>query len=202
MACLRDNPTPEKSTVLLAFLIFLSLLSSCKHQERQTSETTQSANGSPSRLSLESPTPESKGLRASTSKRKVFKTGEAVPVSYLGYKVNDSWFVNDGTGTSEGSTQKHKLYVDLAVVNTDRKERAVPLLKLVDEGGTEYETGGKSGNTKANAGPFGQLSPATSKRDKLIFAVPRNRSYKLKIQDGSPVETVLIELSPSDQAPD
>src|SRR6266540_1304521 len=97
MACLRDNPTPEKSTVLLAFLIFLSLLSSCKHQERQTSETTQS------------PTPESNGLRASTSKRTVFKTGEAVPVSYLGYKVYDSWFVNDGTGTSEGSTQKHQM---------------------------------------------------------------------------------------------
>ena len=77
--------------------------------------------------------------------RKIFESGEAVPAGYLGYKVFGSWF-SDHVSQKDGkqSGTGNYLYVDLAIVNTDKKERAVAPMKLIDETGKEYALSEKS----------------------------------------------------------
>jgi hypothetical protein len=121
---------------------------------------------------------------------KVVGAGQAVPVGYFGYKVTSSKF--DGEKTS---LKESRLLVELSVVNTGATERALPLLKVVDDDGVEF-----SADSDAPAGSMHlaeKLAPGAITKGLLAFKVPRDHSYKLKIQDNSSSETVLIELMPS-----
>ncbi len=130
--------------------------------------------------------------------RKVFHTGEAVPAGYLGYKVLRSWFSDhvsqkDGKQSGAGSF----LNVELAIVNTDRKERDVTAMKLVDDAGKEYALSGKSANREGSVAQVGKISPNQSKRAIALFEAPKGHEYKLKIQGFSSADEVEITLSPA-----
>jgi hypothetical protein len=130
--------------------------------------------------------------------RKVFHTGEAVPAGYLGYKVLRTWFSDnvtqkDGKQSGRGSF----LSVDLAIVNTDRKERDVSTMKLVDDTGKEYALSTKSANLEGSVAQIGKISPNQSKRAIALFEAPKGHEYKLKIQGFSSADEVQITLSPA-----
>jgi hypothetical protein len=124
--------------------------------------------------------------------KKSFETGEAVPAGYLGYKVVGSWFSGQGG---------NQLYVDLAIINTDKKERAVPALKLVDETGKEYALSAKPPVKGEGFLKLGNVGSNMSKRAIAVFEVPKGHQYKLKVQGFNPAEQVEINLKPAAAPP-
>jgi hypothetical protein len=134
--------------------------------------------------------------------RKNFESGDAVPAGYLGYKVFASWFSDHASqqaGKQSGSG--NYLYIDLAVVNTDKKERAVAPMKLIDETGKEYALSEKSPSTGEGVQKIGKISPSVSKRVIALFEVPKGHEYKLKIQGFSAADEVQITLKPAAAPP-
>ena len=136
------------------------------------------------------------------SPRKIFESGEAVPAGYLGYKVLGSWF-SDHVSQKDGkqSGTGNYLYVELAVVNTDKKERAVAPMKLIDETGKEYALSEKSASIERSMTQIGKVDPNQSKRAIALFEVPKGHQYKLKIQGFTSADEVQIKLSPAAAPP-
>jgi hypothetical protein len=190
-------------TRVVALMLLASGLFSCGRKEGVASNSTPVASGpqaaSPVSTSATSPAP---ALPASSPKQ-IFKTGEVVPAGYIGYKVYSSWFSDHlSANTSEKqSTAGSYLYIDLSIVNTDKKERAVGPFKLIDEKGKEYSPSEKASTAEQSVGQIGKLSPSVSKRAFVIFEAPKGPEYKLKIQGFSVGDQVMIELSPKAGAP-
>ena len=172
----------------LLFLIFFASASLCCSAKPDASYNSNSGANTPAASPASQAATET-GLNL----KNVFNTGKAVPVGYLGYKVFGSWFGDQGAETY--------LYVDLAIVNTDKKERAVAPLKLIDETGKEYALSGKSPAKGDGLLKIGKVSPNVSKRAIALFEVPKGHEYKLKIQGFSPADEVQIALKPAAAPP-
>jgi len=133
--------------------------------------------------------------------RKVFNTGEAVPAGYLGYKVLRSWF-SDHLSQKDGKqpASGNYLNIELAIVNTDKKERELAPMKLIDETGREYALSGKSATIENDVAKVGKVGSNQSKRAVALFEAPQGHQYKLKIQGFSASDEVEINLSPESTA--
>jgi len=127
--------------------------------------------------------------------KKIFETSEAVPAGYLGYKVFGSYFKDEPGG--KGTT----LYIDLAIVNTDKKERPAGPMKLVDESGKEYSLSDTQPDKGVGLTKVGMVGSTQSKRAVAVFEAPRNHEYQLKIQGFSPADEVKIKLKPESNPP-
>lgn len=125
--------------------------------------------------------------------RKVFETGEAVPAGYLGYKIINSWFKDQPAGSL--------LYIDMAIVNTDKKERPVASMKLTDETGKEFSLSDKGETKELTVAKVGMVGSSKSKRAIAVFEAPRGHEYKLKIQGFSAADEVQINLKPAAKPP-
>jgi Domain of unknown function (DUF4352) len=130
--------------------------------------------------------------------KKVFQSGEAVPAGYLGFKVLGSWFKDQPAKDGKKATV---LFVDLAVVNTDKKERALSPIKLVDETGKEYALSESAGNVEHSIKQVGNVPPSQSKRVTAVYDAPRGHQYSLKIQGFSNTDEVEIKLAPAAAPP-
>jgi len=176
--------------VLLLSIAFSLISCSAKPSSSNSAPGGNTPSASP--LAQNSPEPQ----------RKVFESGEAVPAGYLGYKVFGSWFsgqVPQKDGKQSGSG--NYLYVDLAIVNTDKRERAVAPMKLIDETGKEYALSEKSASLERSVTKLGKVDPNQSKRAIALFEVPKGHQYKLKIQGFNVADEVQIKLSPADAPP-
>src|SRR2546428_14173418 len=130
-----------------ALMLLASGLFSCEHKEEVAANSTPAPISSPAASPVStSPTSPVPAMPVS-SPRKIFKTGEAVLAGYLGYKVHGSWFTSNLSteDKTKQSSAGNYLYVDLNVANTDRKERPLGSLKVIDEKGKEYPLSGKAG---------------------------------------------------------
>jgi hypothetical protein len=181
----------QSSTGLLqlSFLIFFASASLCCSAKPDASSNSNSGANTPAA----SPVAQAAPTELESNQRRVFNTGEAVPAGYLGYKVFGSWFSDRGAGS--------ELYVDLAIVNTDKKERAVAPLKLIDESGKEYALSEKSPAKGESVLKIGKVRPSASKRAIALFEVPKGHEYKLKIQGFSATDEVQIKLQPAAAPP-
>ena len=177
----------QKTVGMLArigLVVLLCLgLSSCGEKGGNTSS---SGASSPQTVSADAGAPPEPA-------RTEFKTGDAVPAGYLGYKVFASWFSAEGAGGD--------LYVDLAIVNTDKKERTIAILKLIDETGKEYALSKKSPAQGESVLMIGKISPNMSKRAMALFEVPKGHVYKLRIQGFTATDQVQIALEPAAAPP-
>jgi hypothetical protein len=209
------KPQTAKRTLRLSEKIFATLarvtalmvsaagLLSCGHKQQVAADPTPAASSpqaaSPVSTSPTGPTP----AMPASAPRQVFKTGEVVPAGYIGYKVYNSWFSDhlSANPSEKQSTAGTYLYVDLSVVNTDKKERAIGPFRLIDEKGKEYGLSEKASTAEQSVGLIGKLSPSVSKRAFAIFEAPKGHEYKLKIQGFSVGDQVTIELSPKASAP-
>jgi hypothetical protein len=177
----------------LSGLLSLILLASVALGSLSCNRKSGSANSAPAGAA--SPVAESSPVEPMVP-RKVFNTGEAVPAGYLGYKIIGSWFSDhisgkDGKQSAAGTF----LYIDLAIVNTDKKERDVAAIKLVDESSKEYPVSEKAATVEGSLGQVGKVSPNQSKRAIAIFEAPKGHEYKLKIQGFSAADEVQITLT-------
>ena len=127
-------------------------------------------------------------------------TGENVKVGYMEYKVFDSWFTNQLSDKGYPTTppDAQYLFVDLQMQNDDKEQRSVPEFKLVDENNAEYGTTDKAWGLEGSVGLFQDLNPGVSKRGLVIFDVPQNHKYKLKVSGGYwATDEAMIDLAPN-----
>jgi Domain of unknown function (DUF4352) len=125
--------------------------------------------------------------------RKVFESGEAVPAGYLGYKIVNSWFKDQGSSSF--------LYIDIAIVNTDKKERPAAAMKLVDETGKEFSLSDKGQAKEPTIQQVGMVGSGQSKRATAVFEAPKGHEYSLKIPGFSTTDEVQIKLKPAAKPP-
>lgn len=197
----------EKIFATLARVTALMLLAagllSCGHKQQVGADPTPAASSPQAASPVSTSQTGPAAAMPASSPRQVFKTGEVVPAGYIGYKVYSSWFsehlsVNPSEKQSNAGTY---FFVDLSVVNTDKKERAIGPFKLIDEKRKEYSLSEKASTAEQSVGLIGKLSPSVSKRAFAIFEAPKGHEYKLKIQGFSASDEVTIELSPAATPP-
>ena len=177
--------------------VLVCLVVSCSPKGRSGMDSSPGPTSSPADSPVVQLSPDtlSTAMPSPSPARKLFKTGEAVPAGYLGYKVYSSWFSDHLSG--EKPSPANYLYVDLSIVNTDSKDRTIVPLKLIDEKGREYSPSPKAWKSEKSVGQFGSLGPGTSKRGVVIFEVPKDYRYTLVIQGFNATEMIKIELTPA-----
>jgi hypothetical protein len=180
-------------------VLAVALLVSCSHKDQSALNPSPSPNIPP----VVQPSPNTSEIGTHEPRRiELFRTGEAMLAGYLGYKVFGSWFTTylpqaNGTPPLTGTY----LTVDLAIANTDKKEREAAPLAVIDETGKEYTLCEEAAVVEGSVAKIGKLMPNASQRTFAIFAVPKGHQYRLKIQGFSDADAVLIELSPAATVP-
>lgn len=127
------------------------------------------------------------------------KEGDSVHVGYTTYAVWRSWWSNTLSDNPYLNTSPNAsyLFVELTVRNDDKKARMVPPLKLIDENGAEYDASAHGWAVKGAIGILESLNPSVSKQGFVVFDVPRDRSYKLKLSGGFwSTQDAYVKLSP------
>ncbi|MEX2287556.1 MAG: DUF4352 domain-containing protein [Planctomycetaceae bacterium] len=134
---------------------------------------------------------------ASTPATHEYQMRETISIGYTSYTVWKAWWPNK---LSDNQFLNEKpdaswLFVELSVRNDDKKERTIPPFELIDENGAEYGASAKSWQVEQSIGILDSLNPGVSKQGRIVFDVPRNHSYKLKISGGFwSSDTALISI--------
>jgi hypothetical protein len=122
---------------------------------------------------------------------------ETVHVGYTSYAVWKAWW-SDQLSSNEFLNQRPNasyLFLEVSVRNDDRKARIVPPFKLIDETGAEYDTSPQGWAVEGSIGLIESLNPGVSKRGFVVFDVPKNHTYRLKISGGYwSTEDALVEI--------
>lgn len=163
----------------LGIIIFLAVLGSIVEPKRKEGQTVagviEPAQKQVSKASAEPKKPNTTHIQ-----------GETVSVGYTSYMIIKSWW-SDKLSDNQFLDQKPNakfLFVEVVVRNDDKKARTVPPFKLVDENEAEYDTSDKAWAVDGSLGIIENLNPNVSKQGFIVFDVPNNRSYNLKLSGG------------------
>jgi hypothetical protein len=123
-----------------------------------------------------------------------------VNVGYMSYKVWRTWW-SDRLSSNEFLDSRPNakwLFVELSARNNDKKPRMIPPFKLMDEQEREYDSSSEGALIESAIGPLESLNPDVVKQGRVVFDVPQNRTYRLKVSGGFwSREDTYIPLSPS-----
>ncbi len=127
----------------------------------------------------------------------LYKLGDTVSIGYTSYTVLKSdW--HDSLSNNKYLDAKPDadfLFIEIVISNDDKKPRSIPPLKLIDQNGSEYEISSKSWLAKDSIGILTSLNPGVSKRGIIVFDIPSDNGYNLKVSGGYwSNETALIEV--------
>lgn len=121
-------------------------------------------------------------------KPKVFAMGETIRVGYTSYVVWRAWWVDRLTGGAYSGLNvrpdAHFLFIELTVRNDDPKPRSIPPFRLIDDKGREYQTSSKAWAVEKGFGVLDSLNPTVLKQGVIVFDVPKERQYCLKVLGG------------------
>lgn len=130
---------------------------------------------------------------------KYHKMEETVSIGYTSYvvwrarwadRLSNNQFLDQPPDASY-------LFLDITVRNDDTKARTIPPFKLIDENGAEYEPSSKAFAVEGSIGPLQSLNPSVQKQGTIVFDVPKERKYKLKVSGGFwSAADALIEIVP------
>lgn len=145
----------------------------------------------------------SRSVSSQSNKQKpkvqVYSEGKTISIGYTSYLVSRSYWSNR-LSSNEFLDQKANanwLFVQLSVRNDDKKARSVPPFKLIDENGAEYESSSHGWAVEGSIGVLDSLNPNVQKQGFVVFDVPKERKYKLKVSGGYwSGEDAFIRLSP------
>lgn len=136
-------------------------------------------------------------------KRKIYAAGEQFVVGYTAYRVNGCWFstrLSDNQFLDRPPDATY-LFVDVNVVNVDKKERMIAPFKLLDESGAEYGTSDKAWMADGSIGLLTNLNPGVGKRAYVISDVPTQHQYRLLVSGGYwSGQEALVDLNPSSKS--
>ncbi|MCD4728233.1 MAG: DUF4352 domain-containing protein [Pirellulales bacterium] len=193
-------------SLLLGAIVFLILfvwvVNSCseKQQQAQRTELQRRSSLTPEQRQVEEKaTTESKAKKEETIKPKVYDEGETVRVGYTTYAVWRSWWSNQLSENPLLNQRPNAMYlfVELTVRNNDKKARMVSPFTLIDDSGAEYEASSNGWAVEGSIGLFDSLNPSVSKQGFVIFDVPQNRNYRLKLSGGYwSLQDAFVQLTP------
>ena len=128
----------------------------------------------------------SKSEESKSENQNTYKQGETVNIGYTSYAVWSSWWSSKLSDNQfmDDRPDAMFLFVDLTVRNDDKKARSIPPFNLIDENGAEYETSSKAWAVEGAIGVLDSLNPGVQKRGVIVFDVPQNNRYKLKVSGG------------------
>ena len=130
---------------------------------------------------------------------RIFKQGEVVRVGYTSYVVTATGWSTRLNSFAEKPDAMF-LMVQMSVCNKDTKARTIPPFYLIDQLGREYEASSKGWAMKGTITSIDSLNPNVIKSGGVIFDVPKNNTYKLKVSGGYwSNENAFIELSPREK---
>lgn len=137
-------------------------------------------------------------------KQTQYKERDSVSIGYTSYAVWRSWWssrLSDNEYLNQRPDAKF-LFVELAVRNNDKKPRAIPPFRLLDENGAEYEASSKAWVVDGSIGILESLNPSVTKQGFVVFDVPTGHNYRLKVSGGYwSGEDALIQLAPGATKP-
>src|SRR5262249_43234338 len=125
-------------------------------------------------------------------------TGESVHVGYATFALWRSWWSNrlSSNPLLDRRANARFLFVRLTVRNDDTKTHTFHPSKLVDELGSEYECAPEAWLVEGTFGLLETLNPGVSKEGILVFDVPPDRAYALRVEGGFE-SSALIAVEPS-----
>ena len=167
-------------------------------QEKEASKQVSYAT----RTRIVEPTPQEKEASESAlyelthRQEKIYKEGDTVSIGFTSYAVSQSGWPTLSNISEFQKPDAMLLLVELTVRNDDKRPRSIyPFFRLIDENGAEYVTGR---TLFVDKGPSLDsmffLNPGVPKHGHIVFDVPQNHKYKLKIAEFG--MDALIELSP------
>ncbi len=133
------------------------------------------------------------------TKPKVFNERETVHVGYTSYCVWRSWWSNRLSQNPLLNQRPNArfLFVELTVRNNDSKPRMVPPFTLIDTAGAAYEASPHGWAVEGSIGVIETLNPSVSKQGVVVFDVPEQRDYRLKLSGGYwSLEDAYVQLTP------
>lgn len=116
----------------------------------------------------------------------LFHVGDEVKIGYWTYSVNSvrwSSFVGDSEYSMEHADAMFVI-VNITATNNDRTSSTLPLIKLVDAEGREYDSSSKDFLVKGRFGPLKTMNPDVPVSGSVMFDVPPERIYKLRLSGG------------------
>jgi hypothetical protein len=129
----------------------------------------------------------------------VYQQGQTIHVGYTSYLVSGSWWSTRLSSNQflDQRPNARYLFVDLTVRNDDTKPRTVPPFKLNDDNGAEYDASDRGLQVEGSIGIIENLNPSVSKRGYVVFDVPSDRNYRLKLSGGYwSSEAAFVRLNP------
>lgn len=130
---------------------------------------------------------------------KVHKEGDTVHIGYTTYAVWRSRWSNRLSDNQFLDQRPNAmfLFVEVTVRNDDKKARMVPPFKLIDENGAEYEASSNGWAVEGSIGVIESLNPSVSKQGSVVFDVPKDHTYRLKLSGGYwSTEDAYVQLTP------
>jgi outer membrane biosynthesis protein TonB len=147
----------------------------------------------------QTPTPKESEKPKEEIKPKIFKEGESINVGYTAYGVWHSWWSNrlsDNQFLNQRPNARY-LFVELTVQNNDKKARMVPPFTLLDENNQEYEASSNGWAVQGSIGVLESLNPSVSKQGFVVFDVPYDHTYRLKLSGGYwSLQDAYVRLNP------
>jgi hypothetical protein len=166
-------------------------------EKRKQEEATQSEK----RQQEEAERAEKEKAAAEAAKARLEKgMGETLSIGYTSYAVRRAhWSDRLSSNPFLDKRPNAKwLFVEVAVRNNDKKARMIPPFKLEDEQGREYESSAEATMIENAIGVLDSLNPDVTKQGYVVFDVPPDRIYKLKLSGGYwSTETGYIRIEPT-----
>jgi hypothetical protein len=125
-----------------------------------------------------------------------YQMGVTVPIGNISYVARSAYWTN---GSPYAQPDASFLCIDVTVQNNDNQSRMVPPFQLIDENGAEYDSSSKGLFFPDSIGPLYDLNPGVQKRGSVVFDVPQNHQYKLKVSGewGAPSrDATFINITP------
>ena len=141
---------------------------------------------------------------AATPAQQTHKEGEPILVGYTGYGVWRSWWSSRLTADSllNKPPNAKYLFVVISVANQDNKARDIPPFQLVDDQGAEYDADARGMMLSGAIGPLESLNPSVSKMGFVVFDVPTDKHYRLKLSGGYwSGDSTFVTLDPAPKMP-
>jgi RNA polymerase subunit RPABC4/transcription elongation factor Spt4 len=179
--CGKKNPAPITKQKWIGFIVLLIAVIWIYNAATKHTDTSISGISSSTR-NKENDVSQSESKKSSNN----YKMGQSVSIGYTSYavwkaywsdKLSDNEFMNEAPNATY-------LFIKLTVRNDDKKARTIPPFKLYDENGAEYETTSKSWSVEGSIGMLEDLNPSVQKTGLIVFDVPKNHNYKLKVSGG------------------
>lgn len=122
----------------------------------------------------------------SSSEKQSYAEGEGFHVGCTSYIVWQSWWscqLSENRFLNQRPNATY-LFVELTVRNDDKTARMIPPFTLIDDGGAEHRTSSGGWAVEGSISALDTLNPFVTKQGFIVFDVPRNQNYHLKVSGG------------------